>query len=251
MQSGPKQRRDLQGYIDETGVLHRKEDRVFGLGIICSPHINTLHRELLNFRNRANFHSEFKFSNVATQNILYYQGLIDEVFKVPETMFSCFVYDKEALVVKNHEKAYNSFCGSLIADTLTSLGDSFSDYITVLADDVSTSKANHFEREIKAKVKQVTRRNAVTNIIRLESHAVTEIQVCDVLLGTIAYAFKIEKGVVAPNKAKLQLVKHLQKKLRIPVLSTDLDRKVRGVRFKVKEINSGNKKDGALHESVN
>ncbi len=234
---GPKQRRDLQGYIDETGVLHRKEDRIFGLGLICSPHINVLQRELLRFRNRANFHSEFKFSQIATQNVLYYQGLIDEVFKAPETMFACVIYDKEKLVIKNHIKAYNSFCGKLIGDVIMSLGDNFSDYITILADDLSTSKDDHFEREIKAKVKRITRRNAVTNIIRLESHAVTEIQICDVLLGTIAYAFKIEKGLVAPNKAKLQVVKYLQKKLRVPVISTDLERRVKGVRFKITEIN--------------
>jgi hypothetical protein len=237
-QSGPKQRRDLQGYVDETGVLHRKEDKFFGLGIICSPHINTLHRELLKFRNRANFHSEFKFSNVGTQNVLYYKGLLDEVFKVPETTFACLIYDKDDLSIKNHQKAYNSFCGRLISDVIISLGDNFTDYITILADDLSTSKTDHFEREIKAKVKKMTRRNAVASIIRLESHAVTEIQVCDVILGTIAYAFKVENGLVTPSKAKLQLVKYLQKKLRIPALSTSLDRKVKGVRFKVTEINS-------------
>jgi len=236
--SGPKQRRDLQGYIDETGVLHRKEDKFFGLGIICSPHINTLHRELLNFRNRANFHSEFKFSNVGTQNVLYYKGLIDEVFKVPETMFACLIYDKDDLSIKNHQKAYNSFCGRLISDVIVSLGDNFTDYMTILADDLSTSKTDHFEREIKTKVKKITRRNAVTSIIRLESHAVTEIQVCDVLLGTVAYAFKVENGLITPSKAKLQLVKHLQKKLRVPALSTSLDRKIKGVRFKLTEINS-------------
>ena len=238
-QSGPKPRRDLQGYMDETGLLHRKEDRFFGLGLICSPHINTLHRELLRFRNRANYHTEFKFTNVNTQSILYYKGLIDEVFKAPETMFSCFIYDKDAFSIKNHLKAYNSFCGELISDLILSLGDNFTDYITILADDLSTPKADHFEREIRAKAKRKTRRNAITNIIRLESHAVTEIQVCDVILGTIAYAFKIEHGLVAPDKAKLQLVKHLQKKLRIPALSTSVDRRVKGgVRFKITEINT-------------
>ena len=236
-QTGPKPRRDLQAYLDETGILHSKADRIFGLGILCSPHINTLHRELLNFRNRAKFYSEFKFSEVTTHNIMFYKALIDEVFNVPETMFSCFVYDKNNLTIRNHNKAYNAFCGSLIADTVLSFNNNFSEYVTVLADDLSTTKDDHFEKEIKAKAKQITRRNAITNIIRLESHAVTEIQVCDVLLGTITYAFKIEMGVITkPNKAKLQLVKHLQKKIRVPAISTDLDRKVKGVRLKIKEF---------------
>ncbi len=236
-QTGPKPQRNLVGYLDETGVLHRKEDKIFGLGIICSPNINNLHRKLINFRNRANFHSEFKFSKVSTTNVLYYKGLIDEVFENPETMFICYVYDKLELSIKNHYKAYNSFCGKLISDVVLSFNNNFSNYITVLADDLSTSKDDHFEREIKSKAKQITRRNAVTNIIRLESHAVTEIQVCDVLLGIIAYAFKVEMGIIDnPNKAKLQLVKHLQKKLRVNFISTDLDRKVKGVRIKIKEF---------------
>ena len=236
-QTGPKPRRDLQAYLDETGILHNKSDRIFGLGILCSPHINTLHRELLNFRNRARFYTEFKFSEVTTHNVMYYKALINEVFKVPETMFSCFVYDKTSVTIRNHDKAYNSFCGTLIADTVTSFNNNFSDYITVLADDLSTSKDNHFEKEIKARAKKLTRRNAITNIIRLESHAVTEIQVCDVILGTIAYAFKIEMGIVKkPNRAKLQLVKHLQKKIKVPALSVDLDRKSNGVRLKINEF---------------
>lgn len=240
--SGPKPRRDLQGYVDETGLL-RTTDPFFGLGLLVSPHINLLHRELISYRNRARYHKEFKFNDVNTQNILYYKGLIDEFFKVPNSVFSCFVYDKKNMDIQkhfkgDHNRAYNSFCGKLIADTLPILGNNHSDYITILADDVSTAKTDHFEREVKEKIKNVTRRNALSNIIRLESHAVTEIQLVDVLLGTVAYAFKINAGLMpTPNKAKLQLVKHIQKSLRIPALSTDMERKLKkGIKFRVKEI---------------
>lgn len=238
---GPKPRRDLQGYIDETGLLHTT-DPLFGLGLLISPNINTLHRRIINFRNRANYHKEFKFSDVGTHNILYYQGLIDEFFDVPNSVFSAAVFEKKNMDVAkffkgSHDKAYNSFCGRLIAETLPLTGDHHTDYVTILADDVSTSKANHFEKDVKAKIKAITRRNAVSSIIRLESHAVTEIQLVDVLLGTVAYAFKIEHGLVAPSKAKLQLVKHLQKKLRVPALSVEMERKVsKGVKFKIRQI---------------
>lgn len=240
--TGPKPRRDLQGYIDETGLLHTT-DPLFGLGLLISPNINFLHRRIVNFRNRVGYHREFKFSNVGTHNILYYQGLVDEFFDVPHSVFSAVVFEKKNMDIQkffkgNHDKAYNSFCGRLVADTLPLMGDSFSDYITILADDVSTSKDNHFEKEIKAKIKSVTRRNAISSIIRLESHAVTEIQLVDVLLGAVAYAYKIEHGLVSPDKAKLQLVKHIQKKLRIPALSTEFERKVKkGIKFKVKQVN--------------
>ena len=239
--TGPKPRRDLQGYLDETGLL-RTKDKFFGLGLILSPNINQLHRELINFRNRARYHTEFKFSSVGTHNILYYKALVDEFFKVPNNAFVTYVSDKENMDIAtyfkgDHDKAYNSFCGSLIAEALPLMGAGYSDYVTLLADDVSTSKANHFERDMKSKIKQLTRRNAVSSIIRLESHAVTEIQLVDVLLGAVAYAFKIDQGLVKPDKAKLQLVKHIQNKIHVPALSTDLDRRVKnGVKFRVKEI---------------
>jgi hypothetical protein len=238
---GPKPRRDLQGYIDETGLL-RTTDPLFGLGLLISPNINELHRRIINFRNRTNYHKEFKFTNVGTHNVLYFQGLIDEFFDVPHSVFSAAVFEKKNMDIQkffkgNHDKAYNSFCGKIIAETLPLMGDSFSDYVTILADDVSTSKTNNFEKEIKTKIKRVTRRNAISSIIRLESHAVTEIQLVDVLIGTVAYAFKIEQGLVKPDKAKLQLVKHLQKKLRVPVLSIDMERRVKkGIKFKITKV---------------
>ena len=223
--------------MDETGLLHRKEDKIFGLGLVVSPNINVLHRNLIKYRNYRTYYKEFKFTDVGTHNILYYKDMVDEFFKTPNSMFTAFFYDKESLVIRDHQKAYNAFCGSMIADLINGLGDDHTDYLTILADDLSTSKTDHFEREIKAKVKRETRRSAITSIIRLESHAVTEIQLCDVMLGTVAYSFKMNKELVKPDKAKLQLVKHLQTRLRVPELSTSMDRKVKnGVLFKIKEI---------------
>jgi hypothetical protein len=234
--SGPKPRRDLQAYLDETGLLQRKSEQFFGLGLVTSPNINTLHREIINFRNRAKYHNEFKFTMVSQGNILYYKGLLDVFFSVPNNMFSCFIYDKSASTIVKHNRAYNAFCGHLIADQIIALGVTYTNYITILADDVSTPKADHFEREIRGKVRRMTRRNAVTSIIRLESHAVTEIQLCDVLLGCVAYAYKVQHGLVKPNKEKLELVKHLQKKIGVPALSTPFDRHIKnGITFKVTE----------------
>jgi hypothetical protein len=234
--SGPKPRRDLQGYLDETGLLQRKSEQFFGLGLVTSSNINTLHREIINFRNRARYHNEFKFTMVSQSNILYYKGLLDVFFNVPNNMFSCVIYDKSVSTIAKHNKVYNAFCGHLIADQIIRLGVSHTNYITILADDVSTPKADHFEREIHSKVRQMTRRNAVTSIIRLESHAVTEIQLCDVLLGCVAYAYKVQYGLVKPNREKLELVKHLQKKIGVPALSTPFDRRIKnGITFKVTE----------------
>ncbi|MFI5270599.1 MAG: DUF3800 domain-containing protein [Candidatus Saccharimonadales bacterium] len=238
VQSGPKPRRNLQGYLDETGLLHNNE-RLFGLGLVVSPNINQLHRTLIRLRDRLNFRTEFKFTDVTSHNILYYKDFISEFFKTQNSTFLVVIYDKNHIKIKDHRKAYNAFCGAIIADFINVLSsNTTTDYITLLADDVSTPKDDHFEREINRKVKQKTRRNAVNSIIRLESHAVTEIQLCDVILGAVAYSYKIQLGIITrPNKEKLELVKHIQKCLRVPALSTQMDRKLKNnIRFTIKEV---------------
>jgi hypothetical protein len=238
-QSGPKPRRNLQGYLDETGLLHSPTDRVFGLGLVVSPNVNKLHRQLIWLRDKMNFHNEFKFRDVTSHNILYYKDFISEFFKCPHTTFLGIIYDKNDVQIKDARKAYNAFCGSIIADFINTLSaKDTTDYITLLADDVSSPKDDHFEKEITRKIKLKTRRQAVNSIIRLESHAVTEIQLCDVLIGTVAYAYKVQFGIITrPNKQKIELVKHVQNCIGIPALSTSFDRKVKNdIRFTVKEV---------------
>jgi hypothetical protein len=237
-QSGPKPRRNLQGYLDETGLLHNN-DRIFGLGLIVSPNINKLHKELIRLRDRYSFRKEFHFTDVTSHNILYYKHFISEFFKTPNNTFLAVIYDKKVVSIKDHRKAYNAFCGSIVADYINTLSSkSTTDYITLLADDVSTPKDDHFEKEIQRKIKLKTRRQAINSIIRLESHAVTEIQLVDVLIGAVAYSYKIQLGIISkPNKEKLALVKHIQKCAGVPALSTQLDRKLKNnIRFTIREI---------------
>ena len=60
-------------------------------------------------------------------------------------------------------------------------------------------------------------------ICRLESHAVTELQICDVLVGAVAYAHKMTAGSVSTKGAKAQLVRYLQSKLNVYSLAQDLN----------------------------
>ena len=61
----------------------------------------------------------------------------------------------------------------------------------------------------------------------------------DVLLGIVAYSFKVKFGLVKASGAKLQMVKYLQKKLDIEKLSQSHERKMRGgLRFNVEEFDA-------------
>ncbi|MGB4800746.1 MAG: DUF3800 domain-containing protein [Candidatus Saccharimonadales bacterium] len=243
--TGPKPRVNLFGYLDETGLLHSPAtDKVFGLGLIVCHNPKQLHRDIINFRNRRKYYKEFKSTDIRTHNLPIYKELIDVFVGSGNVSFSSLLFDKKLLDLNkffkgNYEKAYGVYVAKLIADALEDESSKGSNYIVVLADDVSTSKDDKFEKVVKEKVKMRLRRNAVFGVARLESHAITEIQMTDVLLGIVAYAFKVKFGMVKGKGAKLEIVKYLQKKLDIDKLSeTQKIKKRGGLRFCVEEFHA-------------
>lgn len=236
--TGPKPLCHLFGFMDETGLLTTpKTDRIFGLGLLIVSKTKYMHDQLVKYRQRKSFNDEFKFSRVRRNNLPLYKGLVDIFFDTVSARFCVLIVDKKNITIKKHTKAYNSFAGALIAKSIDSSDGSHSEYITILADDVSTAIDDGYEKEIKAKVKRVLRRNALYGVCRLESHALTEIQLCDVLLGAVAYSFKIREGILkSPNAAKVDLVKYIQTKLGVAQLSITFDNYgPKGVRFHVIE----------------
>lgn len=243
--TGPKPRINLFGYLDETGLLHSPStDKVFGLGLTICHNPKKLHRDIINFRNKRKYYREFKSTDIRNENLPIYKGLVDIFFGSQHVSFSGLLFDKKQLDLNkyfkgDYERAYGVYVAKLIADALEAESSKGSNYIVVLADDVSTSKDDRFEKVVKEKVKMRLRRNAVFGVARLESHAITEIQMTDVLLGIVAYAFKVKFGMVKGKGAKLEMVKYLQKKLDVEKLSQSQTIKKRGnLRFSVEEFDA-------------
>lgn len=237
---GPKPAKNTFGFMDEVGLLHSPStERLFGLGLLKLHHPSELHKSIVNYKNKTGFHSEFKFANVSNSNLTLYKGFIDLFFDTKHSHFNSILFDKKNLDLKsyfrnNHHKAYNSFTSKLIAESLEA-----GEYIAVLADDLSTPKHDNFEKEVKKKVKVKARRNALYGICRLESHAVSELQMADVLIGTVAYSFKIKYKVAGLNRknAKFRLLVHLQNKLNTDYLAESHNYKAKyGIKFKINEF---------------
>jgi hypothetical protein len=240
--TGPKPRSHVFGFIDETGLLHSaRTDRIFALGLLLSQNTRELHRAIINLKNRRNYHREFKFTDITSQNFLIYKELVDIFFNCTNNRFHCLIVDKNNFHTIRNEKShtsYNKLAASLIADSIDYKRSRASEYITVLADDISASKDDRFEKIIRDTVKKKHRRNALFGIARLESHAVSEIQMTDVLLGLVAYSYKIRLGAAKGSGAKLRLLKHLQRKLATSELSHEQSIKLaRGEIFQVTENN--------------
>lgn len=236
---GPKPTSNVFGFIDEIGLLTTpKSDQLFGLGIVKLEHPSFLHREIVTYKNKFDYHTEFKFSDVSPHNLIHYKNLLNIYFSLTNSYLSCLMLDKSKFDIKtyfknDYQKAYNSFLAKMVADSLDT-----SEYIVLLADDISTPKTDTFENAIKSKIKKRTRRNALFGICRLDSKAVSEIQVVDVLLGTIAYAFKIKYGLITPKRSnpKFKLLKHLQKHINTDFLAESNEFKLRyGRTVKIEE----------------
>mgnify|MGYP003440290237 FL=1 len=243
--TGPKPRINLFGYLDETGLLHSPAtDKVFGLGLTICHNPKKLHRDIINFRNKRRYYKELKSTDIRKENLPIYKGLLDIFFDSQHVSFSSLLFDKKQLDLNryfkgDYERAYGVYVAKLVADALEDESSKGSNYIVILADDVSTSKDDQFEKVVKEKVKMRLRRNAVFGVARLESHAITEIQMTDVLLGIVAYAFKVKFGMVKGKGAKLEMVKYLQKKLDVEKLSESQKiRKRGGLRFSVEEFHA-------------
>lgn len=242
---GPKGIKQVFGFLDESGHLKTVNERVFALGLIKLHHPTELHRKIINLKNKYKVRDELKSTNIADKTLGLYKKLIDLYFDTNFTYFSIMIFDKNTIDLKKYYKdnqynAYNSFTAKLISDSLDT-----SEYIAVVADDVTTPKDDNFEKSVKAKVKKKLRRNALFGIVRAESHAFTILQIVDVLVGLTAYAFKIKYKQVNPDNKnpKLRALKYLQTKLNEPILSKNIVRKLKFDRtFKVTEIIFSSKK---------
>ena len=61
-------------------------------------------------------------------------------------------------------------------------------------------------------------------------------QLVDVLLGSVGYAFKLKYGNQAPSKGKGAVLKYIQNKLNIEKLSESFNKRKIGGHFKVDEF---------------
>lgn len=237
------------GYLDETGSLGSPVSGIFGMGLVVTPSPRILHKKIGDLRSQLNYAGEFKFSNVRVKSLPLYKKLLDVYFESINARFTARIYLRDNFKTDLHKtgevyKVYNRISARLISSALDKGNYTQSDYIAIIADDISTQVDDNFEGEIRAYIKSKHRRNALFGMSRAESHAFAELQIADVLLGTVAYAFKLKHGLLdsQPNPGKLELVKYLQTHLGVDNLADNLMVKRKfGHRFeisdKTKEIN--------------
>jgi hypothetical protein len=197
-------------FLDETGTLHAARDPFFAVGMLKSHRPEVLTRAIRIIRDRAHFYEELKWANVDPRQrfLPQYEEVVSTLFRAPATEFSCYVLDKRRIdpVARYGDlwRAYEEFAALQVAY------NTHDDEIpTILADDMSTPPGVLFEESLRANIQ--ARGKRVGGICRVDSKGVALVQVADLLVGAVAYAHKLDAGMVNnPSAAKLSLMEHIR-----------------------------------------
>lgn len=202
-------------FIDETGTLSSDpEQPYFASGLLKIRDTQEVYKALSDVKSRAmsriqgrrgGRQFEFKFSRINSNNLCFYEELVDLFCDFPDLHFSCFAINKEhpRFDLKTHFPtiwdAYINFSRMQVKRNCE-----HDESVVVLADNITKPKAStrFYEEEIRSL-------HGVENAVLLESHASLFIQLVDVLVGCVIGDLKNVGG------CKARLCKHLKRKYRV------------------------------------
>lgn len=196
--------------MDETGTV--KSDRIFAVGIIKLPLPAIVQRQLAGMRDKRHFYEELKWNRLNRAGLLpTYQEAVDCFFRCSDAQFACFVADKDKggdAVARfgDQWKAYERLAAQLIIGNVTP-----QEYVAILADEYSTPAGITFEEDLQKHVEDRLKRRAIVGVCRMRSTGVDLFQVLDLLLGAVAYEYRLNVGAVpaSTKSPKRDLMNHI------------------------------------------
>ena len=228
----PARLRTPMCFLDETGALNSARDPFFAVGMVKTHRPELLTRAIGAIRDRAHFYEEIKWANIDNRQkfLTQYEQVVDAFFAAAATTFSCFVLDKRSVdpLVRYGDlwKAYEQIAGLQVAyfthqDELP----------TVLADDMSTPPTVRFEESLRLNI--MGHGKQVGGICRADSRGLSPLQVADLLMGAVAYDYKLAGGLVpTPSAAKVVILQRIRDRLGVVSLSAP----IRHRKFRVGDI---------------
>ena len=202
--------KQLFGFIDETGVLSNDpQQRFFALGLLKLENTSEFFEKIKKLKDRHQIPRgfEFKFTGIKQNSHLpLHKELIDICFEHQDFHFSCIVIDKQGA---NHSVPQSTWDMQLeLAKKHIKSTVKKGEKIAIIADYLSKPNAStkYFEDELQ-------KLNKVFNACMIESDSSVFVQVVDIFIGCVVYAFKQEHGLVKTNTPKGKLVKYIEEKL--------------------------------------
>ncbi len=165
-------------------------------------------------RDQKEFRAEMKWSEVRKNSIPIYRKALGYFFDCTEAQFACFITDKTVndpiRRFGNQWRAYERLAAQLIADNVGK-----NERITVLADEYSTPSNETFEENVRELVGKRLGREALCGVCRMRSTGVDLFQILDVLLGSVAYDYKVMAGLTSTNNPKGRLLSYIKDRFEI------------------------------------
>lgn len=186
-------------FLDETGVLPSPRDRFFAVGLLKCPEPAVIQRPIQTLRDKKEFRAEMKWSEVRLNVLPLYRQSLGYFFDCREAKFACFVTDKTVnnpiARFGNQWRAYERLAAQLLVGNIRK-----GELVTILADEYSTPPTERFEENVRELVHKKLGAEAICGVCRMRSTGVDLFQVLDVLLGAVAYDYKLSAGLVNPSK---------------------------------------------------
>jgi hypothetical protein len=196
-------------FLDETGRLPVPRDRFFGVGLLKCPEPAVIQRPVQLLRDKLPFRAEMKWSEVRQNTLPIYRRALSCFFDCPEAKFACFITDKTVMDPNkrfgNQWRAYERLAAQLLVGNIRP-----NEQVTVLADEYSTPPGETFEENVRELVERRLQRGAISGVCRMRSTGVDLFQILDVLLGAVAYDYKLNAGLIGGNNPKMRMLTHIK-----------------------------------------
>jgi len=217
-------------YCDESCHLEHDREKVMVLGALLCPTHKT--REVANrlrdikMRNGLFKIFESKWTKVSCSKQAFYLDWVDYFFDDDDLQFRALVVpDKSILRHEEHEQTHDEWYYKMyftMLKTLLHSGACFRIYLD-FKDTWGGAKVEKLHEVLANNIYDFSR-EIVERVQVVRSHEIEQLQLCDLLIGAVAYA---NRGL-GKNEGKRAVVKRLQERSRLSLTGTTLlgERKV-------------------------
>lgn len=205
-------------FLDETGILNKKDDQFFALGILKTERPHEIQRRLKTLRDKYHYYEEIKWNKLSPVKFNICQAAINAFMEIPGVMFSCIILRKSELDFEKYfqsdlNKVYKSFSVRLLKNNIALDAN---EVCTVIADDYFYPDGINLELASRAILNDHYKRLVVSCFLQINSKSSDLLQLTDLLLGATAYDLKLQERVIKrhPN-LKSELLQYLHKKFAV------------------------------------
>lgn len=189
-------------FLDETGILNRRDDPFFALGVLKTERPHELQRAIRIIRDKAHYYEEIKWTKMSPRKFSICKSIIKAFMRNESAIFSCIILKKQELDFKKYfesdlNKVYKSFSVQLLKHNIDPESQ---EICTVIADDYFYPEGVNLELASRAIINDHYKRLTVACFLQINSRASDLLQLTDLLLGAVIYDLKLREGSIKKHE---------------------------------------------------